>query len=220
MFSIDIKALLQFFDEKPESSKHHATAICSVAGEELGVALLVHYLEGEGKQTTLLSNPCTTGKQKGPRLDRWLLITEGRKHTLYQVEVKNWSAHAIGGRCLPIDADEREVSEYKIERWRHEWRNDCFSKKQVSKVLIPMRPPTIDHDSIEPLVCYWTALHPEGLDKPFFTVSVRNAKFPTVSVFSMSSYLRNLRKKGKRRLQLEMPATSIRMNWLHALFGR
>jgi hypothetical protein len=218
MVSIDIKALLEFFDEKPESSRHHATAVCSVAGEELGVALLKRYLEGEGREVALLSGSCTTGKQKGPRLDRWLLVTEGRKHTLYQVEVKNWSAHAIGGRCLTIDATERDLSEYKIERWQHEWRNGHFAKRQVSKVLIPMRPPTVNHNSLEPLVCYWTALHPEGLDKPLFTVSVRGTTFSLVNVFSMSSYLRNLRKMGKRRLQLEMPETSIRMNWLHTLF--
>jgi len=219
MVSIDIKAILEFFDERPENSKHHATAICSVAGEELGVALLKHYLESEGKEITLLSGSCTTGKQKGPRLDCWLLVTEGRKRTLYQVEVKNWSAHAIGGRCLPIDADERDVSEYKIERWRHEWRNGRFTKRQVSKVLIPMRPPTANYDYHEPLVCYWTALHPEGLEEPLFAISVRGAAFSLVNVFSMSSYLRNLRKMGKRRLQLEMPTTSIRMNWLHTLFG-
>ena len=88
--SIDIKALLEFFDEKPPSSKYHATAVCQVAGEELGIALLKHYLENKGKQVEELPDKCTTGKNKGHRLDCWVRVEEGERCVLYQVEVKNW----------------------------------------------------------------------------------------------------------------------------------
>jgi hypothetical protein len=98
---LDVRAVLQFFDEAPNESLGHATAIVAVAGEELGLALLVHYLRSIGRPTALVSDKCTPGTRSGSRLDGWVRAGD----TLYQVEVKNWSAHAIGGRRLPIDAD-------------------------------------------------------------------------------------------------------------------
>ncbi|MDP2919719.1 MAG: hypothetical protein Q8O43_05850 [Dehalococcoidia bacterium] len=219
MAFIDIEKILTFFDEKPENSKRHATAICAVAGEDLGISLLKHYFECQGSEVRILPDACTTGEQKGPRLDRWLLVIGRDKRTLYQVEIKNWSAHAIGGKCIGINANEQKLSAYKIERWAHEWRNNNFTKKQVKKVLTPMRLPAIEHDVHEPLVCYWTALHPDGLNQPFFSLKVVGSEFPLVYVFSMSIYLRSLRQAGLKRLELHMPDASRRYDWLQQLFG-
>jgi hypothetical protein len=41
--TLNIENMLCFFDEKPKNNIHHATTICSVAGEEMGIALLKHY---------------------------------------------------------------------------------------------------------------------------------------------------------------------------------
>ena len=139
--SIDIETLLTFFDEKPKESARHATAICQVAGEDLGFGLLKHYLESNGKQLKIVSRKSTSGNNKGHRLDGLIHVDDAKRHILYQVEVKNWSAHAIGGKRLPITASSIDVSVHKIERWRREWRNGIFTKQGVLKVLEPMKPP-------------------------------------------------------------------------------
>jgi len=68
--------------------------------------------------------PCTTGKRKGPRLDCWLRVQGdaelGAPDVLLQVEVKMWSAHAIGGRSLSLSATPEEIARYKKERWGEE----------------------------------------------------------------------------------------------------
>ena len=219
--SIGIKALLEFFDEKPEGSSGHATAICAVMGEELGVALLQHYLTDRGSKTTIISDKCTTGKSKGHRLDWWVSKGRYRNHILYQVEVKNWSAHSFGGRCLPLDSSDDETSAYKIERWSQLWRKGNFTHETVGKVLEPMKPPPgYELATIEPLVCFWTAVHPTGDGEPLFRQRVRNGNFSSVTVFSMSAYLRNLRSMGKRRLWLEMPRTAKRLAMVNEMVRR
>ena len=93
---VDVEAVLRFFDERPLGSPGHATAIVAVAGEDLGVGLLCHYLNARQLRAEALQGPCTTGKKVGSRLDRWLWVSGPGSKTLCQVEVKNWSAHAIG----------------------------------------------------------------------------------------------------------------------------
>lgn len=219
--TIDIKALVSFFDEKPPKSVHHATAICQVAGEELGVALFKHYIEGNGKKANILTDRCTHGKKKGHRLDYWVLTEREDDRVLYQVEVKNWSAHAIGGKTLPLTIEPIRLSEYMRERWSKEWQNGTFIKHQVRKVLERMKPPeiTYTYKCIEPLVCFWTALHPEGKNEPFFAVQVLHADFSTVNIFSMSTFLRRLLEKGETHLRLFMPVTRARLDWLELFFS-
>lgn len=215
--SVNIEQSLIFFDEKPRESFTHATSVCLVAGEELGIGLLIDYMMREGKQATLLSRKCTTGRNKGSRLDAWIQLKEQGRDILYQVEVKNWSAHAIGGKSLPLDAKTEVISAHKIERWGREWRSGSFLKEGVRKVLTPMKPPTLSYDSIEPCVCYWDALHPNGKDEPFFDVKPHNHTFPLVHIFSMSAYLRILRKEGKLTITLDMPDTIQRLDWLNKI---
>ena len=214
--TVDLQKLLHFFDEAPASSRRHATAVVGVAGEDVGIALLSHYLAGCGWTVRALPGPCTQGSQAGVRLDRWIRAVKGRSARLYQVEVKNWSAHAIGGSRLPISATPRQVAQFKRDCWGQEWDGRTFRKGSVRKVLTPMRPPD-PALPVHPLVCFWSALHPTGAKAPFFAQKVHKGKFRRVWVFSMSAYLRAL---GKRKLRLNMPETAKRLSWLTTLFGQ
>lgn len=213
--NVDVRELLAFFDEEPKESAGHASAIVSVAGEDLGAALLTDYFRSQGIVAEILRDRCTQGTRKGCRLDRWILAHAPAGKTLYQVEIKNWSAHAIGGRKLALSASPSELREYKIERWSREWTGTTFPKDSVRKVLTPMRSPRPSLP-VEPLVCFWTALHPEGAESPFFSVPLTgHAHFNRVSIFSMSSYLRSLQTVS---ITLPMPELASRRDWLARLF--
>lgn len=201
--------LLEFFDEAPTSSLKHATAIAAVAGEELGITLLVDYLARKGKEAHV-TVPCTQGTKSGQRLDAW--VDAGS--ILYQVEVKNWSAHAIGGKVFPIDAPPDQACAHRVEMWSQRWDGGRFNKDSMNKVLLPMRP-HCPHPNIEPLIVFWTAMHPTGHAEPLFHVNVRGSVFPIVNVFSMSSYLRQC---AGDQLMLQMPATHSRLLWLSEMF--
>jgi hypothetical protein len=214
---IDIEALLHFFDESPPESQGHATGIVAIAGEDLGAGLLAHHLEAQGASVEVLPGPCSQGTKRGKRLDRWLRVRQNGGTVYYQVEIKNWSAHALGGRVLKIDASAEELSEHKKERWSKEWDGTGFRKPTMAKVLIPMRPPEQDC-LVEPLACYWDAMHPDGEEAPLFSVPVPDSVFPRVWVFSMSTYLRVLLASGRTHMQIDMPETAIRLDWLNQLF--
>jgi hypothetical protein len=200
---VDVEAVLQFFDERPLGSRRHATAIVAVAGEDLGVGLLCHYLRARQLRAEPLEGPCTTGKMVGSRLDRWLRVSGAGSETLYQVEVKNWSAHAIGGESLPINAPADQVARYKTSHWQNAWdeSSGTFSHPTLKKVLEQMRPPE-PCDLQEPLVCYWSAMHPTGGGEPLFSQPTPGRWCDRVWVFSMSSYLRTLYAAGERRLDV------------------
>jgi len=203
--------LLRFFDDPPRTSWHHATAIVAVAGEELGTGLLVHYLASKGVQASVLSDRCTPGTTKGSRLDAW--VDAGP--TLYQVEVKNWSAHAYGRkRQLPVDAPPEVTAKYRRDRWNEVWDGNRFRNQSMGKVLLRMRPPR-QGGRVEPLIVFWWALHPDGAAEPLFRMPVQRAAFPLVNVFSMSNYLRQC---TDQPLLLEMSNTRRRLDWLSSLF--
>lgn len=212
---VDVRELLAFFDEEAKGSVGHASAIVGMAGEDLGAALLADYFRSQGIVAEVLPDRCTQGTKKGRRLDRWILARAPAGETLYQVEIKNWSAHAIGGKKLAVSASPPVLREYKIERWSKEWTGTTFPKESVRKVLTPMRSPRPSLP-VEPLVCFWTALHPDGAESPFFSVALTDhAQFKRVSIFSMSSYLRTL---GTVSITLPMPELAIRRDWLARLF--
>ena len=210
MIKVSPSELLTFFDEAPSESRGHATAIVAVAGEELGVALLLEYLRSIGRKATALPGPCTPGTTKGARLDRWVEVS-AQPPLFYQVEVKNWSAHAFRGRQLKIDADNDVLVAYARLEWDSVWNGATFTHTAMSKVLSPMKPPR-PGVQVEPVICFWK---PCNL-APFFTVplGVEHA-FREVHVFSMSAYLRTC---GRKELLLDMPDTERRLTWLRKLF--
>lgn len=219
---IKVNRIIQFFDEKPKDSWGHATSVVAVAGEDLGIGLLKHYLENVQKaKVSILNHTPTTGKRKGPRLDRWIdVIWSSGTGNIFQVEIKNWSAHAIGGEILPLDASMEEIKRYKIRRWKDMWdmKHNVPSTENVAKVLLPMmRPETIDKSHIlEPLVIYWVAIHPEGNNEPFFNRKLGNDQaFSKIWFFSISPYLRSLKQDT---IEVYMPSVVKRMVWLSQLF--
>src|SRR5262249_30661222 len=157
-------ALLEFYDTKPDDSIGHATAINAISGEDLGAGLLKHYLETCTKSdVTLLDEKVTLGTPSGPRLDRWVLVkwadratlvqVEGPGEgdglsvlgadgtTLFQVEIKNWSAHGFGGEPLPLNASPAEVAVYKKKEWGRVWNEERreLRVERTHKVLLPMK---------------------------------------------------------------------------------
>jgi hypothetical protein len=216
---LNVETVLRFFDERPPGSPGHATAIVAVAGEDMGVGLLCDYLHRRQLQAEVLEGPCTTGKRAGSRLDRWVRASGAGSKTLYQVEVKNWSAHAIGGVPLPINASLEQVAKYKIDHWQDAWdeSSGTFSHPTLKKVLEQMLPPE-SCDIHEPLVCYWSAMHPTGAEEPLFSQPLSGRWCAAVWVFSMSSYLRSLYSAGDRRLVIPMPQATARLTWLQQLF--
>ncbi len=226
LIKINIRGLLEFFDVKVPESRRHATAIVAVCGEELGAGLFKHYWESKGKRVEIFSCPCTQGTRKGKRLDFWIKVGWRGRAILYQTEIKNWSAHAIGGKKLDLDATARTIAEYKVERWRALWDegNKDFTlgtRRHLGKVLVQMRcPREYGNNKVKPLVCLWTALHPHGGPACFFKRRLPEGQhFKNVWFFSMSAYLRTLlqRNQNQESIQIEMPNTVKRVQWLRKL---
>ena len=89
----------------------HATGVIGIVGEDLNAVCLQHYLKSQGGQAVVLRNSetgkplsVTTSRKKGPRLDGLIQITwPDRPTTVFQTEIKSWSAHGFGGVPLPLD---------------------------------------------------------------------------------------------------------------------
>ena len=117
---IDRVEMLKFFDY-PEDTRH-ANAMVAMFGEELGAGLMKLYLErAEGAEVQVLPGPCNQGTQKGHRLDRWILAQWPERSTLFQVEIKNWSANSINSKKLALDASAESVAAHKRQRWSTIW---------------------------------------------------------------------------------------------------
>jgi hypothetical protein len=217
---IDIPLLLQFFDEKVPDSYYHATSIVAVAGEEMGVGLVIHYLRRTGWAVENLG-PCTQGTPKGYRLDRWIRATRGLEIVYFQTEVKNWSAHAIGGKPLKPDVVPDAFAAHKKKKWSDVWDGTTL-RGASAKVLVPMKPTFEPEEGsmIEPLISYWNPMHPDGGLEPMFYVPIQHENFARLWVFSMSNYVRELLLQGETTIRLEMPGTVKRMNWLNRLFAQ
>lgn len=137
----------------------------AVAGEDLNAAFFKHYSESHGDRVTVLPGSVTTGKQKGPWLDRWLLVKPHKGCPfLYQTEIKNWSASAKDGQTLVVNARAQDVADYKQRRWERHWNVEHQTLKVpgTAKVLLPMnRPSSYRKESVKPLLIFWEALGPK-----------------------------------------------------------
>src|SRR5437867_11663435 len=108
-------ALLDFYDD-PQSELFaadgrgsHVSAITGLIGEDLILGLLLHYWKSQGDSARVISYQCTQGTIKGVRLDAWVIKNDGE---LFQVEVKNWSAHSRDGYRLPADSSQEDVAAF------------------------------------------------------------------------------------------------------------
>jgi len=221
---LDIKELLDFFDDTP--SKGNASAIVGMLGEDLNAAVYKHFTRNN---VEVQGDSVVQGFKGGKNLDRWILDT--KKNSLYQVEIKSWSATAIGGRRLKSDAGDEEISRIAKYYWDQQM-NSSFSKEKkhpnnVSKVLLKMRPPEKYKTlNVEPLLIYWMPItsDPNGLNPlsklpVTYLYSVIKTDFNELTIFSVSLYLRQLYKKGKGKkvIDLDMPHFKHRMDILSRL---
>ena len=193
-------------------------------GEDIAIALMCHYFNAQDSTAEALPTPCTTGKQKGYRLDKWIAVKSiDQPAIIYQVEIKNWSAHSIGGTTVKRDATIHEMNDYRRDRWHRQFRTngDTYlpSQKETLKVLTKMLLPQShrDHEH-KALLCFWEALHPEGKDEPLFTVDVSSDAFTKLEIFSMSNYVRRLLEHTET-LEVEMRDTNARIAWLSRIYS-
>ena len=239
---VDVKETLRFFDEKPDWAHQQATAVVGMMGEDLSAAALEHCLKSNGfSGVNVRTETVGTGRRAGPRLDRWIEADlPGGRRVLFQTEIKSWSAHAIGGEKLPLDAPPDQVEAYRRRRWQDQWdpENRTLTRPEVTKVLVLMKP-TFDTAGREflPLLIYW---HPIGPgDQPdkqdraegghLFSISDPTCRFgfplpptwpaphefPELWVFSVSSYLRSI---TASQVELRMPNAARRLQTLTRLF--
>ena len=233
--TINVEEILRFFDEKPEWAIGHVAGVVGVVGEDLNVSCFQRYIESSGAKVTVRADPVTTGRRKGPRLDRWIVVEwpDGRR-TVFQTEIKSWSAHAFGGRMLPVRATPEEVAEYKRPRWQMMWDSTrrTLTFKEVAKVLVPMKPPAdLEGEEILPLLIFWEALgSPDQAGRHLFKTEGPTGgfpftppptwpdagKFPALWVFSVSSYLRSIRDTD---IELRMPNAARRIEIIGKLFS-
>ena len=233
--NINLRETLSFFDEKPDWSVGHATSVVAILGEDLAAGALKHCLESSGaSNVTVRAETVGTGKRRGPRLDRWIEadLEDGRL-VLFQTEVKSWSAHAIGGKVLPIGVSPDELRAYQSEFWQRRWdaRKRTLKDNYTAKVLVRMKPKGFDKGSREqlPLIIFWQPTAPaKGFPNGYMVqgrhlFSVPNPTcdfgFPELWVFSVSSCLRNL-VKTQDSVDLEMPMAEARLGALSRLIGR
>ena len=225
MKKLFLQELINFYDIVDENSEKQASAINAVLGEDLGIALLIHYLRfrKNDRRVEALDLPVTTGRQKGPRLDKWIICESGSEgEILYQVEVKNWSGHSIGGKPLPPELNQETLLEYRKDRWLRLFDNENKTLKHTTarKVLKKMRPPTKHSHLVQkPLICFWEPIHPRGDDEPFFSENVRSDDFELLYVFSMSNYVRQLLNEGKVHIDFEMAEVDKRINTINSMYG-
>src|SRR3989338_9850596 len=129
---INIKKCLEFLDNTPV--RGHATAIVSMIGEELNACAFKHYMESMGCAAEILLDkadkplPVRQALPGRKQLDRWIEVKDINKKILYQCEIKNWSATAIGGQYVEVDADNNELKNIAEYYWSNQKLNE-FSKE-------------------------------------------------------------------------------------------
>lgn len=214
---LNIGSVLDFFDNN-QSISRHSNAIKSVLGEEFMFALLIEYFERSGIDAKLVDRKCTTGKPRGPRLDGWVKA-QGKAGTVYyQVEVKLWSAHGVGSGARFLREGE-DLATYKRKLWDTYWSKGKFIEASLNKVLTPMA--CVDPNAkVKPLACLWSPVHPNGSKDALFEQRLEpSAAFPAVSIFSASSFLRNIQGK-EPTIKLHLPDIEERLRCLKTIFTR
>jgi hypothetical protein len=218
--TVNLSELIDFYDKRIPTSIGHASAINAVMGEDLAIALLCDYFNRGGGSARLIDKRCTQGTQKGKRLDAWIEISNADGTYHYQTEIKNWSAHAIGGKTMPSNPTPQAMINYRINRWRNQFSDEKRTLKEEAarKVLTPMLQQSADW-KVRPLIVFWDAMNPTGDAIEFFSTEIDSGEFQRLWVFSMSTYVRNLLDDGIAQLDLKMPETIERLAWFERFFA-
>jgi hypothetical protein len=218
---LNLRELLNFYDYTVESSNTHASAVNAVLGEDLAVAFLLHYFKSLGYGVLALDQACTQGTKKGSRLDKWIAVQSASESVIYQVEIKNWSAHSIGGNVVERPDDPDYMREFRVKRWNYQFdaMKKVPSQAGALKVLTKMRVPDqySNTHSQQPLLCFWEPLHQHGDSEALFEVEVVSEAFTQLKVFSMSNYV-SLLLKTSETLEVEMPDADARIDWMQKLY--
>lgn len=226
VFNID--ELIKFYDLKGENSKH-ASSVTGLIGEDLITGIFKHYLESKSpkpKVNVLTENP----KEKNGRwLDRWIIEENGNKNICYQTEIKNWSAHSLGGVHFEYDPknpmDFKTLDSDKIFSKIWDDTKKEFKDAAVNKVLKQMKSnaelATLSNKIIEPLVCFWMPITRSSVKDPIIELNIsnENTNFNKVTIFSSSIYLRKLRSRGDTKIEIESGQIATRMGKLNYLFS-
>ena len=231
---VDVQETLRFFDEKPESGCKQATSIVSVIGEDLAAGCFQKHLESKGatvcvryirKGDCLYPELVAEGGRRGKRLDRWIVVdcpVSGR--TVFQTEIKNSSAFAIGGKTIARDASDECFRAYKVRMWQKAWDPDIPSLRDpgAAKVLKKMKVPCdLKGACVKPLLICWTPMAPENNPDSFlFKVEPcprTDYIFSELWVFSISSYLRSLGQAKIGQIALKMPIAAAKLRRLDLL---
>ena len=228
---VDVQETIRFFDEKPEWGCKQATSIVSVIGEDLAAGCFQKHRESEGATVCVryieqgdcfYPEPVTTGGQNGSsRLDRWIIVDCPGGRTVFQTEIKNSSAWAIGGKTIALNAPTECFRDYKVRMWQKAW-NPCIQSLRdpgAAKVLKKMKvPDDLSGECVKPLLICWTPMAPENNPDSFLfpvaTSPSSDCYFSELWVFSISSYLRSL---GQAKIALKMPIAAARLRILDRL---
>ena len=219
---IDARALLAFFDEKAQKQENQdANAVNALAGEDLGLGLGLDYLRRTGAHANVVPQPCTTGRRNGPRLDGWIAVEKAGERLLYQIEVKNWTAHSYQGKSLSVDAKPSVVDGFARQRWQDFWLPEKQLYWGADKVLVRMAKPLGYADwPVVPLVIFWFAIARDGAAHPL-TIQSRDvpteSEFPSIHLFSLSLHLRQMLPAAPF-LHIEAPRIARRMRRLSRIF--
>ncbi|OGF66497.1 hypothetical protein A3I27_00695 [Candidatus Giovannonibacteria bacterium RIFCSPLOWO2_02_FULL_43_11b] len=223
---LNIKELLSYFDLRESTSNGDTTATIAVVGEDLGAGLFKHYCEYERRSSVKIFDAIPTTMQRvGRQLDRWILEKIGNKEILYQAEIKNWCARAIGGIDIPLVVPDKTLAALAKRNWDRD-TNKITSREAngLNKVFINMTNDTLlniqNSYQKEPLLIFWEARNPKKHLGYFYKYKLPKKTFyyDYCWVFSCSLYLRNLYKNGERKVSIEMPNAGRRLKELNRLF--
>lgn len=183
----------------------HVAAITGLIGEDLIMALVRHYWSNiEKEESKIISYQCNQGTKAGKRLDAW--IEKGNK-CIYQVEIKNWSAHSLGGYDHPPIGSEQTLKDFATKRWNHYFGDATKLAPEIAKVAIDMT--TTSKLERKKLICFWAHIvNTDG--NPY-------SKVNAVEVFSASAYLRSLKDDS---IELELPRAELRLALLNNLLEK
>jgi len=223
MIRLDIEKLLSFLDNPKPEDAHNASSIVGVIGEDLAAGAYMHYYRNTRR--VLHDVSVTEGKKRGKWLDRWFV--DDTSKTLYQCEIKSWSASAIGGHRLALDASPEEVKRIGVLNMRGLAKNFVseVQPNHVTKVLQKMRlPDGTEYSSytVLPLLIVWMCVADDTSEiSPI--LQLQNVPcglhFNTLEVFSVSLYLRSLYAKGIREIDIDAPSMQNRINTLNSFIA-
>jgi hypothetical protein len=203
-----IENLLCFFDQREKYKNNtlpnskHTNAINAILGEEYAAASFKHYLDNYSDylETEISNEPCTTGRKKGHRLDRWIIVkVNDKKRFLYQTEIKNWNANGFGGSEIKTKSDIKDVIDISIKQWGKILNHIKMENKILHKVLEEMKYRSDPKLKKENLLIFWFPITNQIKCNTYFQSCFFKEKSLNLNVFSVSLYLRFLYHEEKRK---------------------